>query len=386
MKKILLLLTGLLSFTLIYGQHTLVKNLNAPRIDDRIVKQQVEYKNPGRNGENVLWNFGKLQPVDEQYTLLYHYPPMAEGNILKMGKDSIPISELPNTLPLIGTEHNTSYFYRLRNDTLVMTGYQNPTVVMHYPKPVVVTSFPLEYGKKMSSVYTGEGLYCDRLPMFIKGSNHIKADAWGMMVLPGGDTIRNVIRTKSIQHITEWNKLQHPDSAVIQQDTLRMRIESFRWYVKGYRYPVFETIHTATVTDSVDSEYFTTAFFYPPQDHYYLEDDPENLAILFDGEGDSGEEEHNPGLVVNPGDAFSYNFYPNPVRELLTVEFYSSAPGSVEFALFDMQGVGIYSQVYDISQEGIYSKSIDMAAHPQGSYVLKIITGNQNISEVIIKK
>jgi hypothetical protein len=36
------------------AQFVLKKALNAPRPGDELTKQQVEYKDPGRSGENVL--------------------------------------------------------------------------------------------------------------------------------------------------------------------------------------------------------------------------------------------------------------------------------------------------------------------------------------------
>jgi hypothetical protein len=39
------------------AQHTLQSDLNRFRADNMLVKQQVSYKDPGRTGENVLWNF-----------------------------------------------------------------------------------------------------------------------------------------------------------------------------------------------------------------------------------------------------------------------------------------------------------------------------------------
>lgn len=53
-------------FFLLHAQEILSVETNMFRANDTIVKQQVEYKNPGKTGENVFWNFGKLKPVDEK--------------------------------------------------------------------------------------------------------------------------------------------------------------------------------------------------------------------------------------------------------------------------------------------------------------------------------
>jgi hypothetical protein len=303
-----------------------------------------------------------------------------------MGKDSIPLNEILTNNYVIAREHNTQYYYRYRNDSLVMLGHQNPTVLMHCYDPMLVSMFPLEYKQTHARNYSAEGLYCERTPLYIEGNNEITADAYGMMVLPDGDTIRNVLRTKSTQNIIEWST-QQSDSLLqstesVKQDTLYMRIETYRWYVKGYRYPVFETIRTFNTVDGAETRYFSTAFFYPPQEHYYLSDDPENLAELFDGEDPENPE---PGLKPNPTDVFSYNFYPNPVINTLTVEYYTAESTDVEIGIFDIQGKLQHSERKP-RQTGIHALTVDMQNYAKGNYVLKITAGENTISEVIIKK
>ena len=384
MKNLLLSVVLLSGFSL-FARHRLTGNHNMMRPGDEIVKQQVEYKDPGRSGENVLWDFGKLTSINDEYTVSYGLPPFVTDSLLLMGKDSIPLEEILIHNYVVAREHNTQYYYRYRNDSLVMLGHQNPTVLMHCYVPIFVTPFPIEYGQKHGGNYAAEGLYCERTPLYIHGNNEIVADAYGMMVLPDGDTIRNVLRTKSIQNITEWTA-ERSDSLFrstdeAEQDTLRMRVETYRWYVKGYRYPVFETVQTFNTVNGIKTQYFSTAFFYPPREHYYLADDPDNLAELF---GD-GNEDPLPGLNPNPGDTFDYNFYPNPVSNTLTVEYYIAEPADMTVCLFDMQGILLHNE-QKTQQAGIHATDIDMQNYAKGSYVLKITAGETTVSEVIIKK
>ncbi len=63
-------LLGLLPLAL-SAQHSLHSTLNMYRPGDVIIKQQVNYKSPGRSGENALWDFSKLTPVNKEYKLTY---------------------------------------------------------------------------------------------------------------------------------------------------------------------------------------------------------------------------------------------------------------------------------------------------------------------------
>ena len=63
-KTLLLLLSG--SFCLsISGQIT--RENNSVRNGDEIIKQQMQYKDPGRSGENVIWDFSMLKAVNPKF-------------------------------------------------------------------------------------------------------------------------------------------------------------------------------------------------------------------------------------------------------------------------------------------------------------------------------
>ena len=50
-------------FLLLHAQEILSVETNMFRANDTIVKQQVEYKNPGKTGENVFWNLDRKSVV-----------------------------------------------------------------------------------------------------------------------------------------------------------------------------------------------------------------------------------------------------------------------------------------------------------------------------------
>ncbi|HLP05931.1 MAG TPA: hypothetical protein VK152_10930, partial [Paludibacter sp.] len=54
--------------------HTLTAERNTYRAADQLVKQQVEFKDPGPSGKDLHWDFSMVQPVNEDYTLDYFIP------------------------------------------------------------------------------------------------------------------------------------------------------------------------------------------------------------------------------------------------------------------------------------------------------------------------
>lgn len=378
-KTYFFLMCTFLYAPVLVAEEVLPGTLHTPRPGDEIIKQQVEYKDPGRSGENILWDFGKLQALDEEYILFYHNPASDGEDRIGMGRTTLSVEELSDAIPIVGTEHNTDYYYLLRNDSLLVTGHRNATVDIHYHTPVLSCTYPLGYGKETSGEYKGEGMYCGRIPMFLKGTIHTVADAYGMMVLPDGDTLRQVLRIKSSRNIRAYVPAAEEEEA----DMLCMQMDTYLWYVKGYRYPIFETIRTFDPANGDATATFSTSFFYPPQQHYYLQTDPENLAVLF-GEEDNKEEEY-PGWGPDPGEGFSCNFYPNPVKDMLTIEYYILEGGEVEFGLYDLSGRQLVrdSQVYP--QGGIYRYGMEMGHLQEDTYILKIKASEKEISEIIFK-
>ena len=107
----------------ILAQNTLEVCNNLPRHGDRLVKQQIAYEKPGSGGENIIWDFRDIIPVDEYYNLNY--------NVEGMHSDTI-----------VGTENRTMYYYKLYSDSLLLLGYENPTTLLNYSKPELLLVFP----------------------------------------------------------------------------------------------------------------------------------------------------------------------------------------------------------------------------------------------------
>lgn len=379
-----LFLIGIFTYFMIpiYSQHHLNISLNAFRPGDEIVKKQVSYKDPGRSGENVLWDFSRLDVNNEHYTLTY-----------ALNSDSL----------ITGTEHHTKYYYSISNDSLLLWGYENPTTIMTNNQPELLMKFPVHYQDKTISYYTGKGRYCDRLSMETMGVIQNAADAYGMIILPNKDTLKHALRVKTVKWIAEetlpLSRKKHVDIAQdniapittdsinyrLSNDSIIFGVKTFRWYVHGYRYPVFETVESVVKNKKHEEKHFHTAFFYPPEEHYYLDGDEQNLAIL--------EEENNNILpptntdVPNPWQKVTYNCYPNPTVTNLNIDIYLPKQGQLRMKLTDRLGQILLEEKWGDQPEGIFTRQIPMGEYIRGEYVLSIYFNQSEymISEKIIK-
>ena len=374
---LILIFCPLLSFGQINLQH------NGLRSGDEIIKQQVDYKDPGRSGDNVIWDFGKLKSVNDEYSLVYSSPILQESSYYVMGYDTIQYKDTDQNSLIIGTEHNTMYYYQLKGNQLLLLGHENPTNLLHYTQPVVTATYPTNYKQSQTNSYQSEGIYSGKIPFDTKGTITTLADAYGAIILPSGDTLSHVLRIKTVQSISEIIRSIDP----AMNDSLEMVVESYKWYSKGYRYPIFETIRAINTTDTLNTQEYQTAFFFPPQEHLYLDNDKENLAVL-DSLWDLEHKKDIDNPITNPETEIklSYNFYPNPVESQLTLEYYLESSTTVNVTIYSMEGKLIKKQEIGKLDKGLHTQYIDCSNLAKGTYILSIQANEKVTSDKFIKR
>jgi len=384
MKAITLFLAVICNSALpVFGQLNALHN--QLRAGDVLIKQQVEFVNPGKAGADQLWNFSKLKTVNDEYMLEYALPPLEGDSVYIVGDRRYKKNDVKENELIVGIEHNTMYYYHQTADSLLQTGHENPSVVLAYTSPLAILRFPLNYGEHISTDYQTKGLYSGTVNIQTQGTVTTTADAYGKMLLPSGDTLDLVLRVKTLQTIFDIPK---EDNNAIEAGNAGKQLETYRWYSKGYRYPVFETIRNLNLADS--SVIFSTAFFFPPQDHLYLETDSANLALLeqlWDLDNkiiDEPNAQHSETAVLK--DIMTCKLYPNPVYSILNLEYELKQDAKVSFRLFTLQGLPMKTISPKKKTKGVYRETIDCSALPAKDYVLRITADDLFVNEVIVKK
>jgi len=186
-------------------EKTLNSHRNHFRSGDVIIKQQVEFKDPGASGKDITWDFSHLNMVDEKYQLVYYNTTKGD------------------TTHITGLEHETRYRYLLKMDTLWLTGYENRTTTMDYQQPEALLRFPLRYGDTLGIAFAATGLYCQKVELAAEGYTKVVADATGNLITPENDTLKNVLRLLRIKEFTDIGT----DSANLGT-TMRMETYSVR--------------------------------------------------------------------------------------------------------------------------------------------------------------
>lgn len=381
--RTLFFLMSMVSVLPVCGQLNTLHNHYRP--GDVLIKQQVEYVNPGSSGANKVWDFSKLKTINDKYTLSYFLPPLEGDSVYILGSVRYSKKNVSGNELIVGTEHNTMYYYRLTNDSLLQTGHENPSVTLEYTSPMVLMKFPLNYGKTISSAYKSEGLYSGTVDIRTCGTMITTADAYGKIILPSSDILSPVLRVK-----TEQTILDIPNEYSLNTDESNKGkiLETCRWYSKGYRYPVFETVRNINLPDS--TIIFSTAFFFPPQDHLYLETDPENLALLDelwkemeDNRTDTVNQEVK---TVSLEDIMTCKVYPNPVVSVMNLEYELKKDARVSFELYSIEGLPVRKIKAKLQKAGMYYENVDCSNLSPRNYVLRITANGLVVNEIIIKK
>lgn len=378
-----LLLLLFLPFTLLHSQPIAEKTSNMFRPGDKLIKQQVEYKEPGESGENVLWDFSRQESINDYYELAY----FSEDN------DST----------IIGCEHRTMYRYKISGDSLFCLGYENPTTRMNFVRPELLIIFPFHYQSRSHDYFYGTGEYSRRLGVILQGSLTSYADAYGSMVIPEGDTLKNVLRVRSVKSITEkmkssrWRKA-FKDTIVIQTDTIDYRLandsilielETYKWYAEGYRYPVFETIQSTVYRHKIPAETFNTSFYYTPIEQYYgLDEDPENAGKKEQAQEKTNRKGKSKDKKTDPTPGSSniqYTINQNKNKNSIELDYQLLDEAEVEIMLFDMQGRLLEKHPKRKQAPGSYQVSISVVEYGRGEYLLHLKINEEIIAAKIAK-
>ncbi len=329
------------------AQTILTANRTAYRAADQLVKQQVEFKDPGASGRDIIWDFSHVNMINEKYQLVYYNANKGD------------------TTRVTGLEHDTRYHYLLRQDTLWLTGYENRTTTMDYQLPEALLRFPFRYGDTLRTSFIGTGLYCQKVDLAARGYSKVVADATGKLITPERDTLKNVLRVLRLKEFTDIGT----DSASIGTT---MRMETYQWYARGSRYPVFETVKTYTLRNDSALDNFSTSFYFSTIKREQLQEDLANANLQDD--------------AVNPADILiNCNTYPNPVTTDVLVNYELSVDARVSFLICDVSGRPWANVPFRALSAGLQQQQISMSGLHAGDYGLYIKVNDKIYKRTIIK-
>jgi hypothetical protein len=332
MKKIFIILLLIGTFGSLRSQIT--SKLNMYRSGDKIVKYQIEYKDLMTSGTDVLWDISDINIINKGYNVFYTTVNDSLGTIAC-------------------TEHDTRYYYCLRNNILDLNGMENNTTSLKYDIPEIFLKFPMQYKDSIEELYHCSGIYCDKLPFQEYGKYKTTVDSYGKMIMPNGDTLSNVARLhtqKIISSIQDSTPVYNKDSIASHLNTDKRIIltDTYRWYALGYRYPILETIATRNKNDT--NVLYSTAFYYPTSEQeiqtYDEENKKERIRILIQNNSNSTSSSTNGGLT--------YKLYADEANRSMTFDYSLSSKSSFSYGIYTLDGIEMHKNGIQKKSEGSY--------------------------------
>lgn len=252
---------------------------NSPRIGDSFSKKQIDYIDPGAAGEKVVWNFSNINVVRDKFRVSYDTPTFDNG-VYIMGNERFTAKDYPANSLMVYLENNTTmYYYQLKDNLLQSIGHENPSVILHYNPRMLLELYPMKYNGYYKQEYESKGFYSGSVRIATEGYTEVSADGYGTIILPDG-TFKNALRVKWKQIIKDVpldgaTIIGTPEE--IEKGTRMLTL--YKWYIKGYRYPVFETyrITYPYIDNKVVSSF---AFYFPPKDQDYYLGNKETKSIM----------------------------------------------------------------------------------------------------------
>ena len=374
----ILFLSG--NFIGLKAQSSLLMETSLPRDRDTLIMQQVTFCAPGDSGTNVTWDFRDLEYLDVEKRVFY------KGRL-----DSI----------LCMYRNKTAYKYRLSGDSLLFLGYENPVTKMCFVSPVPVLRFPFYYGDTIASPFIGNGGYSHVYSLKSYGYSETVADASGILFLPGEDTLRNVIRLHSKERVglrfIDFDIFGRQDSLFtvssigdrLTADSVIWQVDTYRWYLPGYRYPVLETIENTIDWKSKSVRHFFISMLYSLEEQRSLDRDSENEQvrerIFLSDKKYQGCSERS-GALSDMSDLFSLSCKIDPVGNRATVYAGLNRSSRMEILLANMSGSVLYHESPRTVEPGYYVSDIDYDRYSETEFIITVIIGDKRESWKIKKR
>ncbi len=378
MKKLLFTIIEMLICLAISGQQISLSS-NRYRGSDVLEKRQIVVKGFSLNDTKSVWSLEEAEVSKETYDA--EYTTEADR--------------------LMAVERGNRTYYSQNRGSVSIIGSENYMEQISYDMPETWLQFPMQVGDSICGYFYGSGLYCERFFIRRFGTYKTQADTVGKLVLPQGDTLRNVIRLHTERYVgtiaepfdTMLYKIPAftVDSIVkhLAPDTAKVREDVYRWYAEGYRYPILEA-QTLTYLNTLLTEEMN---YCPPEIQEQLPLDEENKQVrarLVEEElarwqpsslsPDDGQNPQRRGK-----DGFTYEISQPDGSDVVTIHY--DTDHDVRLTALISNGLGyIYRRADQSCHTGTGQFSLNCTGLRKGQYIIYInVDGNQYAEKVNVK-
>ena len=280
-------------------------------------------------------------------------------------------------------------YYRQYGDSLLLSGMENHLMKVCYDMPEVWLRFPMQQGDSIEGLFHGTGTYCDKLSIERFGTYRTKVEDVEKLVLPSGDTLRNVLCLHTLRQVVSHTypiDTLREKPILFTEDSIRSHMltadnvvteDEFRLYAPGYRYPIVEGVsrHNSEGEKTQSIWLFTSPV---EQETIPLDEVNKKIRQNSDASCQNGNNEKGKDHIKKT-DGFHYSYSVGESAVTVTYGHDTSAP--VRVILSDKRGI-VYRMMEQTNDAGDnHSITIDYNGLQRGQYVLFIETQGKRYTE-----
>lgn len=174
----------------------------------------------------------------------------------------------------------------------------------------------------------------------------------------------------------------------LDSDSVKWIVDTYQWYARGYRYPVFETIETRICNKGDSLQHFRNAYYIARdvQEDLYTDEVNERLremALENYAAQDVGQNVSSESLSQNSDfHSFHYNCFLTDGNQNLKIEFYREKPLPIEITLSNVHGI-VYHHARLEAGTGIEAMDFSVSDLPSSVYILSVSVDGERFSEKI---
>jgi hypothetical protein len=285
---------------------------------------------PVNTGSNTTWDFSKLKTNN----------PLTVTNYT--GPDSLAIADYPGCTFIQRAGFLNTYFKSVPSPTsqTELLGLNSSTMTLKLSNTGIIAKYLMSFGSNitdnLSGTYTAFSISGN-----CTGKVTTNVDGSGTITLPGGVTLTNILRVKSVQTITLTSGFF--PIATAKQIIINFYHPSFKFPILSMNYSTIAPISgTATETAFITG---SSLFFVGLEDHQY--------------------------------DEKSISVFPNPNNGILNIKTDNSIiPASIR--IINLNGELLYS--------GPYQSIVDVKPYSDSPFIIQVISGNAILNKLIINK
>lgn len=354
---------------------------HAFRAGDKVERQQVTYKEFAKNENCAIWDLSDIESSGHLSLLEFMENPQDKQGV-------------------IANDGNTRYCYHQSESGMFLVGYENnqSNVCYNMPEPTLLSSMVV--GSKVTGCFSGYAVYAESVFSRIYGTSEYSVDEEGTLILPSNDSIEDVKRvhvlkttgqrylsevenSKALRILVDSASVYTTDSVLqhLAADSILVESNVYKWYAKGYRYPIYETIESHVKGNPIGLK---VAYFCSPQFQKTLNDadNEKERAVAsksrFNAKRNNLQGNHN--YIFPDGTYVDYSLSLTSDGRVNVTLFCTSA-AKISCGIYTVNGVVVGQKEYDGDSRDVHSFSHSLSSYSHGVYIFCISVNGQTLSE-----